>query len=185
MIKAAVVLLSALTIFAGCNKAPKASAGNPANPNDPVEKKLAEIAGSSATNCGHLKSQVVAEMDTAGKCVMQAAQQKQPFYVAYDLPGMTVAIAGNSDGKLFSVQTQASATGGLNAVPCPSELRIAPSGRATCYAPGTFPMGAGSDSHGGMMSMPPMGENPYEGTGTPPTGTPNPHQQPKGSGKSQ
>lgn len=185
MNKANVVLLSAAIALVGCNKAPKSAASNAANPNDPVEKKLAELAGSGANNCGHLKSQVVADMDSAGKCVTQAAQQKQPFYVAYDMPGMTVGIAGNSDGKLFSVQTQASATGGLNAVPCPSELRIAPSGRATCYAPGTFPMGAGSDSHGGMMSVPPMMANPHQGAGAPPAGTPNPHQQSKPAGKTQ
>jgi len=95
MNKSLVLALVAVLALAGCNKSP--SSGNrsaPANPNDPVEKKLQELAGSGATNCGHLKSQETAEMDAAGKCVMQSAQQKKPFYVAYDLPGMTVSLAG-------------------------------------------------------------------------------------------
>lgn len=165
------LLMVALLPLIACNKssAPGSSAAA-GNPNDPVEKKLLELAGSGASNCGHLKAQVVAEMDTAGKCVMQAAQQRKPFYVAYDLPGMTIGIAGNAEGKQYSLQTQPSATGGINAVPCPNELRIAPSGRATCYAPGTFPMSAGSDTHGGgFMQIPTM-------SGAPPAGTPNPHQ---------
>lgn len=176
MNKSISLLLLALLTTAGCNKSPATGKGSaPANPNDPVEKKLQELAGSGATNCGHLKSQETVEMDAAGKCVMQSAQEKKPFYVAYDLPGMTVSLAGNSEGKLFSLQTQPSATGGLNVVPCPAELRIAPSGRATCYAPGTFPMGAGSDSHSGMMKVPAMGENPHKGLGIPPPGQANPH----------
>lgn len=172
------LLIIALLPLVACSKstAPGSASGAPANPNDPVEKKLIELAGGGASNCGHLKAQVVAEMDTAGKCVMQAAQQKKPFYVAYDLPGMTVAIAGNAEGKLFSLQTQPSATGGMSAVPCPNELRIAPSGRATCYAPGTFPMSAGSDSHGGFMAIPTMTGNPHKAVGGAPAGQANPQQ---------
>ena len=104
--------------------------------------KLAEIAGGDAANCGHLKTQGTNEMDAASKCAMQSAQQKRPFYVAYDMPGMTVAVAGNSDGKLFTLQSQAGGAGLVSGA-CPAELRIAPSGRVTCYAPGTFPMGGG------------------------------------------
>jgi len=92
---------------------------------------------------------------------MQAAQQKRAFYVVYDMPGMTVGVAGNSEGKLFSVQSQAGGAG-VTSDPCPAELRIAPSGRMTCYAPGTFPMGSGAGSHTNM---------------TMPQGMPNPHQQ--------
>jgi hypothetical protein len=159
----------------GCNKSSTPAASS-ANSNDPVEKKLQEIAGSGATNCGHLKSQAFDQMETAGKCGMQAAQQKRPFYVAYEMPGMIVALAGTADGKLFSVQAQPSAPGGLASVPCPAELRIAPSGRLTCYAPGTFPMGAGPDSHSGMTMPPSMGGNPHQGSAMP--AHPNPHQSP-------
>ena len=144
-----------------------------------MESRLKEIAGRTAINCGYLKGQGSTELDAAGKCVVQNAQQKKPFYVGYEMPGLTVGIAGNDEGKLFSVQTQASAAGGLSTTPCPSELRIAPSGRATCYAPGTFPMGADSELHQPLMTMPPNGTNPHQRMGMPPPGTPNPHQQPK------
>lgn len=174
MHKALPLLITAALSLAACSKSSNPSA-SAANPTDPVEKKLQEIAGSGAANCGHLKAQVAAEMDVAGKCVMRAAQQKKPFYVAYDLPGMTVAMAGTAEGKLFSVQTQPSAPGGLASVPCPAELRIAPSGRVTCYAPGTFPMGM--DATHGTMTMPPAtGSNPHKGLGGPPAGGTNPHQ---------
>ena len=175
MIRIAHVALLMVAVFlAGCSKSPSSS-GASVNPDDPVEKKLLELAGSGATSCGHLKSQTPDQLNTASKCAMQAAQQKHPFYVAYDLPGMTVALAGNSDGKLFSMQTQPSAPSGLASVPCPSELRIAPSGRVTCYAPGTFPMMGGTDSHSGM---PAMGQNPHPGQGVLPPGHPSTNPQP-------
>jgi hypothetical protein len=173
-------VLAVLVIVAaswGCSKSSIPSAAS-ANPNDPVEKKLQEIAGSGATNCGHLKSQTLDQMETAGKCGMQAAQQKRPFYVAYEMPGMIVALAGTAEGKLFSVQSQPSAPGGLASVPCPAELRMAPSGRLTCYAPGTFPMGGGADSHSGMTMPPSMGGSPHPGVGAPAHPTPHPSPAP-------
>lgn len=112
-------------------------------------------------------------MEAASKCAMQAAQQKRSFYVAYDMPGMTVAVAGNADGKLYTVQSQAGGAG-LVADTCPAELRVAPSGRVTCYAPGTFPMGAGAGSHNSMTMPPAMGGNPHQASGSP--GQPNPYQ---------
>jgi hypothetical protein len=124
-------------------------------------------------------------MDAASKCAMQAAQAKRPFYVAYELPGMVIAVAGNSEGKLFTVQSQQAASaqpgsaGGLASGACPSELRIAPSGRVTCFAPGTFGMGMDA-THGGMTMPPAMGGNPHKGLGIPPPGQPNPP-QPQGA----
>lgn len=175
MNKVLLIVLIAACVLSGCKKSTSTQSAPAANPNDPVEMKLAELAGNGAANCGHLKSQATGEMDAASKCALQSAQQKRPFYVAYDLPGMTVAVAGNSEGKLFTVQTQ---TGGAGLVSgsCPSELRVAPSGRVTCYAPGTFPMGAGAGSHSTMTMPPAMGENPHKGAGNPPPGQPNPHQ---------
>ena len=90
---------------------------------------------------------------------MQANQAKHAFYVAYDMPGMSVGVAGNSEGKLFSVQSQGdgpSAT--LTAGDCPSQLRVAASGRVTCLAPGDM----------GSMS----------GHTAIPEGMPNPHAMP-------
>ena len=37
---------------------------------------------------------------------MKAAKDKHAFYVAYDMPGLTVGVAGNSEGKLFSIQSE-------------------------------------------------------------------------------
>lgn len=96
---------------------------------------------------------------------MQASQKKQPFFVAYDMPGMAIGVAGNSDGKLYTVQSQgegasATVTGG----DCPSQLRVAGSGRVTCYAPGDM----------GMMGA---------GHTAIPEGMPNPHAMPKVSSK--
>ncbi len=143
------------------------------NPSDPVEQKLREIAGGGAKSCGVIATQAVPEMDAASKCALDAAKSKQAFYVEYQLPGMNVAVAGDAQGKLYSVQSQAGGAG-LVSGDCPAELRVAPSGRVTCYAPGTFPMGAGAGSHS-QMTMPSMG-----GTGSKlPPGHPDPHQSQK------
>ena len=183
MRKAIFLLLIGCTLLCGCKKSADSSAAATASaspaasstPNDAVQQKLTEVAGSGATNCGRLQQQGTPEMTAASKCAMDAAQQKHPFYVGYDMPGMTVGVAGNSEGKLFTIQSQTGGAG-LTSSPCPAELRVAPSGRVTCYAPGTFPMGAGMGSHTGMSSMPPaMGANPHKGAAPP--AQPNPHQK--------
>lgn len=144
----------------GCNKssAPPASLGStPSKTADAVQQKLQGYAGSSAADCGRLDVHATAEQSkTASDCAFQANQAKKPFYVAYDMPGMTVGVAGNSDGKLFSVQSQGA--GALTGGECPSQLRVASSGRVTCFAPGD--MGSMSGSHA---------------AGAVPSGTPNPH----------
>jgi hypothetical protein len=160
----------AACLLNGCDKsktstAPATVAGVTSSSNDPVQKKLQELAGSGATDCGLLKSQVPAEMQAVSKCAMDAAKSKTPFYVEYTLPGMNVALAGNARGKLYSVQTQ-EGSAGVVSVDCPAELRVAPSGRVTCYAPGTFPMGAaGSGSHSNMVVPPFMGTGSAHGSG--------------------
>ena len=166
------ILLFAIAVFLlnGCDKsktssAPATVAGVTSSSNDPVQKKLQELAGSGATDCGLLNSQVPAEMQAVSKCAMDAAKSKTPVYVEYTLPGMNVALAGNAQGKLYSVQTQ-EGSAGVVSVDCPAELRIAPSGRVTCYAPGTFPMGAtGSGSHPNMVVPPFMGTRSAHGAG--------------------
>ena len=185
MHKTPLILLLAACFLSGCKSSTSSatSANTPmnasANSADPVEQKLQEIAGSGAKNCGVLKSQAASEMDAAGKCALEAAKAKQPFYVEYQLPGMNVAMAGDSQGKLFSVQSQAGGAG-LASVDCPAEPRIAPSGRVTCYAPGTFPMGAGAGSHSSMPMPPAMGMgNPHGGAGAMPPGNPDTSQPQK------
>lgn len=167
MRKALPLFLIAACFLAGCSKSKSSTdsanaAGAASSGDDPVQKKLQELAGGGAKNCGFFKSQVRAELDAASKCVVDASTAKAPFYVEYELPGMNVAVAGNAQGKLYSVQSQAGGAG-LVSGDCPAELRVAPSGRVTCYAPGTFPMGAGAGSHTNMPMPPMMGT----GTGSP------------------
>jgi len=144
------------------------SAASPAKSSDAVQQKLQEYSGSSATDCGRLNVQATADQSkTAGDCAMQASQNKHPFYVAYDMPGMAVGVAGNADGKLFTVQSQGSGpSAALTSGDCPSQLRIASSGRLTCLAPGDMgSMGAGHSSG----AIPPGMANPHA------TGAANPH----------
>ncbi len=154
------ILLSAVLCFSSCNKS-SAPASSPnsatSKPPDAVQQKLQDYSGNGATNCGRLDIKAAeAELKSAGECATQAAQGKKPFYVAYDMPGMAVGVAGNSDGKLFTVQSQGS--GAVTAGDCPSQLRVASSGRVTCFAPGD--MGSMSGSHG-AGSMPPGMTNPH------------------------
>lgn len=176
-----VVLMAGLSLV-GCNKSKSAAAsggsGAATAANDPVQQKLQELAGSGAKNCGVLSSQTPADVEPAGKCAMDSAKAKSPFYVEYQMPGMNVAVAGNAQGKLYSVQSQAGGAG-MTTADCPAELRVAPSGRVTCYAPGTFPMGAGAGSHTGMSGMGAgSGSKLPEGHPNPHTGTTNPPSKP-------
>ena len=165
-----VVLTLALCGLTACNKsaAPAASSSNPspsgmaspmpATGPSPVQPKLQEYSGTGATNCGTLDVRAAeTQLKTASDCAMQASQGKHPFYVSYDMPGMSVGVAGAADGKLYTVQTQG-ATGALTSGACPSALRVASSGRVTCFAPGD--MGSMSGSHA-AGSMPPGMPNPH------------------------
>lgn len=159
-----VILLACLT---ACNKssAPAASANDPAK-QDAVQQKLQEYAGASFTDCGRLDIHAAAEQaKTASDCALQASQSKHGFYVAYDMPGMTVGVAGNSAGKLFTVQSEGmGAAANLASGDCPSPLRVASSGRITCLAPGDMgSMGAGH----GAGAMPQGMSNPHGGAKPP------------------
>ena len=131
-------------------------------PPDAVQQKLQEFAGSSAANCGRLDVKATADQSKAtSDCAMQASQNRRPFFVAYDMPGMVVGVAGNADGKLYTVQSQGEGpSAAVTGSDCPAELRVAGSGRVTCYAPGDMGM-----MGGGHTAIPP--------------GMPNPHAMPK------
>jgi hypothetical protein len=159
-------LIFMIALLVGCNKPSTpavpannsgASASMPsASSNDAVQQKLADLAGSSAKACGRLDVQAPpAQLSSAGSCAMDAAQNKRPFYVAYDMPGMSIGVAGNSDGKLFTVQSQGG-DAGLTSGACPSQIRVASSGRVTCFAPGD--MGSMGTGHQGGM---PSGKSPH------------------------
>jgi hypothetical protein len=126
--------------------------------NDAVQQKLVEFAGTAATDCGRVASQTEDQLKPASNCAMDAAKGKHAFYVAYDMPGMTVGVAGNTDGNLFTVQAQGS---DVSSGACPSQLRVAPSGRVTCFAPGDMgSMGAGVHNN---TSAPSGMTNPHTG----------------------
>jgi hypothetical protein len=162
-------------LLANCDKAKTPSASS-ASSGDALQRKLQELAGSGATECGRLKSQAQDQVEAASACAMGAAKKKQSFYVAYELPGLIVALAGDSSGKLFSVQQEQPGNAGeLVATPCPAELRIAQSGRVTCTSPGSMggSMMGGANPHGGMPAE--GSANPHGGMSMPPGGVPNPH----------
>lgn len=174
-----IALALATSLLVACNKTTSApssvaaqAGGNPATPadtaksNDPVQQKLQETAGGGATDCGRVKTQSAEQIKPASDCAMNAAKDKQAFYVAYEMPGLTVGVAGNSQGKLFAIQSEGAQSPGakteVKSAPCPGELRLANSGRVTCMMPGSMG-GTGASPHGGMP--PASGENPHGGGG--------------------
>src|SRR5215468_2241970 len=102
--------LAAAVCLTACNKSRSPAA--PSRPNDAVQSKLKELAGSDATDCGRIDVKAPNDQfKTASTCATSAADGKKPFYVAYDMPGMTTGVAGNSEGKLFALQLQGAGTG--------------------------------------------------------------------------
>jgi hypothetical protein len=143
----------------GMTSVPDLTGGSSSKSGDAVQQKLEDLAGSGATSCGRLSSQSDEQLKVASDCATQALQHKHAFWVAYDMPGMSVGVAGNSAGKLFTAQGEGMS--GLASGACPSQLRIAPSGRITCFAPGD--MGSMGGGHGGMNAAPPGKTNPHGG----------------------
>jgi hypothetical protein len=165
MKNSSITLILVLCCLTACNKSAGpvvSSSAMPSSPKSPdaVQQKLQEYSGSDATDCGRLSVQATADQSkTAGNCAMQASQSKHPFYVAYDMPGMAVGVAGNANGKMFTVQSQGTGpSAALTSGDCPSQLRIASSGRVTCFAPGDMgSMGAGHTAG----AIPPGMANPH------------------------
>ncbi len=152
-----VFIILTLCSLTACNRAaspaaPTSAASSPAKPADAVTQKLQEHSGANATDCGRLDiSATEAQLKTASDCALQASQSKHPFYVAYDMPGMSVGVAGGADGKLYTVQSQGTGTAAtVTSGDCPAQLRVASSGRVTCFAPGD--MGSMGSGHGGDVS---------------------------------
>ena len=169
----------ALLALSACSKSGN-KAQSSVTPSDSIQQKLQQLAGNGATDCGSPKTQEKADVQPVTDCAIKAAQNKQAFYVRYNLPGMTTAVVGDSQGKLYAVQS--GADGEIESTPCPSEIRVAQSGRVTCYAPGSMGgMGMGATSpHGGSMQMPPAGmANPHEGSAMPSHGSPQGTKEPK------
>ncbi len=160
------VALLAAAFLVSCQKSSAPAAKSSVRPDDPVQLKLKELAGSGATDCGRLDVRAPNEqLTSASNCATKSAQEKHPFYLGYDMPGMSTGIAGNAEGKLFAVQLQGAGTGAqLASGPCPAELRLAKSGRATCFIPGTMGLTPTSaDPHSGISMNPAGGANPQGG----------------------
>ena len=197
MVVALVVVLVVAGGFAACNRSsapaattPSAAAAAPAPmaapvetaapaANDKVSQKLQELAGTSATNCGRLG--LTGNLQAASDCALKANKAKQSFYVAYDMPGLTVGVAGAANGKLYAIQSGVGGGGGaaatVTATECPAALRVAQSGRVTCVSPGSMGVAGGASSPHAGMTMPPAGTgSPHGAMPMPPAGTPNPHQ---------
>lgn len=186
MYKALVLLLS-FALLAGCStgtNAPSASNPGPSNAapapaptpapaaaaasSSNIQPKLQELAGKDASHCGDVKSLSADEVQKASDCAMAAAKAKKPFTVSYSMPGLSVGVAGNGEGKIFTVQSEEEngKPAAPKSMPCPAELRIAQSGRLTCMPAGSMGVAPGSGNpHGGGMA-------------TPPAGTANPHPTP-------
>jgi hypothetical protein len=171
--------------------------GSP-SPNDELTAQLRKVAGTDAKDCGTVPAGG-ADMQAASDCAMQLNDAKKPFWVRYDLPlpkpQMAIATARAADGKLYTVQyssdgyKEASNGATLTAdkkvmtIACPdAPLRVAGSGRLTCFAPQQNAGAINASPHGGGMAMP--GTNPHgdmsmpganpHGT-MPPASGPNPH----------
>ena len=159
----AVIVLGLFCLTSCSNPAASTSASNstppaPSKTPDAMQQKLQESAGPGATDCGRLEVHPAdAVSKAASDCAMQASQNKHAFYVAYNMPGMSVGVAGNVQGILFTVQSQGDGpSAALTSGACPSELRVASSGRVTCFAPGDMgSMGAGH------TAIPPGMPNPH------------------------
>ena len=167
-----ITIATALLMFAACNNKPApgpqtasqsgaqptisqpASAAQTATSAE-VEKALHKVAGNDAKECGQLESMEAQDLKKASDCAMEAAKGKKPFLVSYAMPGLTVGVAGTSQGKLFTVQSEI-ANGHETEPkvdPCPAELRVAQSGRVTCMKAGSMGTMPGSQN--------PHGANPH------------------------
>ncbi len=174
-----IAIVLAASLLAACSKSSAPSSAAAAKPGDAVTQNLQQLAGSGATDCGRIESQDPSKLKPAGDCALSSAKDKKAFYVAYDMPGLTVGIAGNSQGKLSWVQSEtppnapAGTKGEVKSAPCPAELRVAQSGRVTCMTPAAMGAMSGENPHG--MMPPAGGTNPHGGMGTTP-GVANPHE---------
>jgi hypothetical protein len=159
----------------------------PRSPDDEMTAQLKKLAGADAQDCGNVPAHTT-DVQPASDCAMQANTAKKPFFVRYELPmpeaQMAIATARAADGKLYTVQYsstgyKAPAQGGslsddkkLSTMPCPgSPLRLAASGRVTCFPQQQNAIGTGANPHGGAMGS---GMSNPHGTMPPATGA-NPH----------
>src|ERR1700687_6483470 len=103
----ALALILALSCLTACSKqettavsssnAP--SQGAPSHSPDAVQQKLQEYSGAAATHCGRLDVMAKADQQkTAADCAIPASQSRHSLYVAYDMAGLAVGVAGSAGG---------------------------------------------------------------------------------------
>src|SRR4051812_8850716 len=141
MHKVLAVLILATALLAGCNTgsappsvststptpaatAPAAAPAATTPSNDVVQAKLTELSGAGATDCGEVKTLADDAIKQASDCAMQASKSKKAFHVAYEMPGLSVGVASNAEGKLFTVQSETDngKAAPAKAEPCPADL---------------------------------------------------------------
>src|SRR5262244_3259128 len=70
-----------------------------------MDRRLQQLAGPHALNCGHVK--VKKSPTKATSCAQRAFKRGQPFYVRYDFKGIDSDLAGglasDGQGNLFEV----------------------------------------------------------------------------------
>src|SRR4051812_5822089 len=160
------------------------------SPNDAMTAQLKKVAGPDAKDCGTVPANS-GDLQSASGCALQSNDAKRPFWVRYELPlpgaQMHIATTLAADGKLYTMQYSSdgykqapegatiSSDKKLLTIPCPdAPLRVAGSGRITCFAPQQNAGNINASPHGGGMAMPgTMGANPH-GT-MPPANGANPH----------
>jgi hypothetical protein len=125
------------------------------NPELP-DYRFRALAGLNAENCGHVKIKESRAKATA--CARGAVKHHKPFYVIYDEAGIDSIIAGgmagNSDGKLYSITFDSMGMSddhlppgstmpdGFHTlvIPCsqPVRVRVTRTGQLTCFAGGSW-----------------------------------------------
>src|ERR1700685_377206 len=98
---------------------------------DPVHKRLIELSGAGSVNCGDFKSSAPDELRAGSKCAEDSFRSNGPFFIEYEMPGLTVGVAGNTQSKFYCWQARCNGAG-LTGGECPAKLRVASSGRVTC-----------------------------------------------------
>jgi len=114
---------------------------------DGMERKLKNISGSTAVDCGRVKVDEAPQQ--ASQCVMDAFSSHKPFRVRYDIRGIDTALAAGlaqaQDGKIYALsfmgntdgsgRTSLSAQAKVVSCPSPPAMRLTASGRVTCFPP--------------------------------------------------
>jgi hypothetical protein len=137
----------------------------PVRPDDPVQLKLKDSLAKTPADCGRLDVRAPNEkLASASNCATKAAQEKHPFTVGYDVPGMSTGIPETlkENCLLFSCRERALERNWRVArVRLSYASRKADAPRVSSGTMGLTPTSA--DPHGGIPMSPAGGMNPQGG----------------------